>query len=447
MMNAKKKIETKWIVSLGMAMLVGLASQVMLYGMEVEPSKQPNLSEVYFSPQDQDAIMNRLSALLDDAKQQVLVAMYWITDQSLIEKIGAAKKRGVDVQIVVDESISDFFDLNSVINPLMQNNIVPVIYPSNHNDAAGKMHNKFVVVDGTIVFTGSANFTKKALDSSAWGFNFENVIVINSVDIAKKFVDNFDYIKKKIFDFYVEIIATNDLSKLPEWIHYLFPLVYKDQLSLQQFAQEIIVKYKPEEQKTINRFFDIQPKPATEQQLKALKQKSFSKEALLDLSYPEAIYLLRNSMRPAPQREPATEQQQRRLKQEGFSDEKISGISTQEASDLINGLERQNKFLGKRTPKKWEPATEPQQRLLRNMGVSDREMSSLSKQDASDLIGKIKQEGWDPATEPQLRLLRNMGFSFEEISDLSKQEASDLINDTKEEQENSRQYNWYSTLH
>ncbi len=189
-MNAKKKIEAKWSISLGIAMLMGFVNMTVLYGMEPEIVQQSHLVvQVYFVPQDQDKIMNGLSWLLDNAKQQVLVAMYWITDQSLIEKLIAAKKRGVDVQIIMDESIADCFDLNSIINQFLQNDIVPIIHPSKNIEGGGKMHNKFVVIDNAMVFTGSANFTKTALNPSANSFNFETVVVIDSADIAKKFVD------------------------------------------------------------------------------------------------------------------------------------------------------------------------------------------------------------------------------------------------------------------
>lgn len=351
-------MKNRWSISLGVAMLVGLVGSTALQGMKrlrenVVQSNSLSL-QVWFAPQDQDQIMNELSALLENAKKQVIIAMYWITDQLLIEKIIAAKKRGVDVQIVIDESMSLFSDLNSLIDKFVQNNIIPIIYPSKHGNAAGKMHNKFIVVDTTTVFTGSANFTRTALDSSSFGFNFENVVVINSTDIAKRFVVNFDEMDQMIFDFYVEIIASSNLNQLPVWMHRLFPLVYQNQLFMRQSVQKTIERFNAEEQRKIKSFFGIQSTTAWEH---------------------------------------ATVKQQDLLRSKGVPIEEIAGLSKQEASSLISKIIKQGSLFGTRPATKWDPAaTEAQQRLLRNMGVPDEEISGLSKREASDLIDEIKQE-------------------------------------------------------
>ena len=74
------------------------------------------------------------------------------------------------------------------------------------------------------------------------------------------------------------------------------------------------------------------------------------------------------------------------------------------------------------------------------MGLSDIEALALSKDEASSLISQhLKQRqglmqveqipNWEPATEKQRALLRNEGVSDSEISNLSKQEAINLISE------------------
>jgi phosphatidylserine/phosphatidylglycerophosphate/cardiolipin synthase-like enzyme len=46
-------------------------------------------------------------------------------------------------------------------------------------------HNKIMIIDSEIVITGSFNFTKSAEEGNA-----ENLLIINSSDLAKKYIEN-----------------------------------------------------------------------------------------------------------------------------------------------------------------------------------------------------------------------------------------------------------------
>jgi len=56
------------------------------------------------------------------------------------------------------------------------------------------MHHKFVVVDDKIVATGSFNWT-----ASAERWNRENLLVINSTSLARRYTKEFDKIWKTTF--------------------------------------------------------------------------------------------------------------------------------------------------------------------------------------------------------------------------------------------------------
>ncbi len=294
--------------------------------------------QVYFAPQDQIKITNTLFDLLDNARKQILIAIYWITDNAIIEKIIAAKRRNIDVQIVIDETTPQVDD---IITQLLQNDIVPIICPSKPPYNTGIMHNKFVAIDDTKVFTGSANFTQAALSSSAIKNNFENVMVINSTDIAQQFIDAFVTMKQDIFDFYVGIIALNNPNQLPNWMSNLIPTVYQKQDLMNQSVSQQTKNYNAKEQRRINNFFGIQPTERREDNM--------------------------------------TIPQKRLLNMNGFSDQDISGLSKKEASDLITKVKSGY----------WQRATEKQRSLLKNKGFSDQEVLSLSKDEASDLISDV----------------------------------------------------------
>ena len=62
--------------------------------------------EVYFLPKNFEEFNQRLMGLLDNAKNHVFVAMYWLTDRDIINKLIELKQRGIDVQIISDESMT-----------------------------------------------------------------------------------------------------------------------------------------------------------------------------------------------------------------------------------------------------------------------------------------------------------------------------------------------------
>lgn len=126
-----------------------------------------------FSPQ------GKCSALIlreiDQAKKELLVAVYAFTHDELANALVQAKKRGVTVQVVIDRefdagndrSKGKFFEAQKI--PLRR---LSGLRPAGQDKDAGLMHQKFAVIDRRIVFTGSYNWTRSA-DSS----NDENLLL------------------------------------------------------------------------------------------------------------------------------------------------------------------------------------------------------------------------------------------------------------------------------
>jgi phosphatidylserine/phosphatidylglycerophosphate/cardiolipin synthase-like enzyme len=112
---------------------------------------------------------------IDQAKKELLVAVYAFTSDELAQALVQAKKRGVAVQVVVDRefdqanerSKAKFFEAQKV--PLRR--IAGSKGKAPEKDA-GLMHQKFAVIDRRIVFTGSYNWTY-----SADSLNDENLLL------------------------------------------------------------------------------------------------------------------------------------------------------------------------------------------------------------------------------------------------------------------------------
>ena len=142
--------------------------------------------DLYFTTPEQTAgvrnptggIPDRIIATLDEARQSLDVAVYEFNWEPLAEALIAARARGVTVRLVTDtDSMAE-----EVVQQLQAAGI-PVV-----EDARDPiMHDKFIVIDGASVWTGSMNFTH----SDAYR-NDNNVIHIRSTRLAQNYTREFE---------------------------------------------------------------------------------------------------------------------------------------------------------------------------------------------------------------------------------------------------------------
>jgi phosphatidylserine/phosphatidylglycerophosphate/cardiolipin synthase-like enzyme len=128
---------------------------------------------VYFSPDGgcTQAIVEEVGK----AKKTVLVQAYSFTSDPIANALVAAKKRGVDVEAILDKT-----DYGQAVNTIVDAGI-----PTYMDPAHAIAHNKVIVIDGQTVLTGSFNFT-----SSAENRNAENLLVVHDQPIAAKYAGN-----------------------------------------------------------------------------------------------------------------------------------------------------------------------------------------------------------------------------------------------------------------
>lgn len=145
-------------------------------------------SEAYFSPDDHPA--DRLINLINGAKRKIYGAVYMFTDASIAEALIKAKKRGVDVKIIVDNVTMDY---EYGKGDLLQENGIEVyvftVQGKKSQFGTPLMHNKFALLDNQ-VWTGSFNWTKNANQK-----NQENVIVTTNKKVYAKFEKQFEILK------------------------------------------------------------------------------------------------------------------------------------------------------------------------------------------------------------------------------------------------------------
>lgn len=138
--------------------------------------------QLAFTPWDNAEAM--IIEALSRAKQQILVQAFSFTSRALAHALIAAKRRGVDVQVLADRE--QVFGADASRIPDLAGAGVPVTLEVRYQSA----HNKVMIIDaGTTdaaVITGSYNWTYAAQYKNA-----ENVLILrHNPDIAQAYAVN-----------------------------------------------------------------------------------------------------------------------------------------------------------------------------------------------------------------------------------------------------------------
>ena len=133
-------------------------------------------TSIYFSPGG--GCTKAIVKTVDGARKNILVQAYSFTSAPIARALVAAKRRGVDVRIILDRS--QHGDGYSSADFLAHNDI-PVWIDEAHAIA----HNKVMVIDQATVITGSFNFTRAAEQKNA-----ENLLVIKDKILAAIYTRN-----------------------------------------------------------------------------------------------------------------------------------------------------------------------------------------------------------------------------------------------------------------
>jgi phosphatidylserine/phosphatidylglycerophosphate/cardiolipin synthase-like enzyme len=152
--------------------------------------------QVLFSPED--SVATELIALIEKEKKSIKAAIYCLTHYAIANALMDAHVRGVDVQVIVDptsvKTRSAARRMGNANLPIFVWN-PPTTY---HISKSGKrtkqrkalMHDKFCVLGDRMVWTGSFNFSIQAASNS------ENVLILESAEIASRYLKEFERLKR-----------------------------------------------------------------------------------------------------------------------------------------------------------------------------------------------------------------------------------------------------------
>ena len=156
----------------------GMLTLVFLFRWVWRRFAQSPSVECYFSPKGgcQAAIVRELM----QARNEVLVQAYSFTADPLTYALVEIKKKGVAVDIVLDKSneIDRYSDLRIFLDQGLDVKI-------DHEHAIS--HNKIIIIDKSVIITGSYNFTNQAESDNA-----ENVVIIKgNPEMVSLYRENF----------------------------------------------------------------------------------------------------------------------------------------------------------------------------------------------------------------------------------------------------------------
>lgn len=144
-----------------------------------KPTKETVEVDAVFSPGG--GCEERIAEELASAERAIRIQAYFFTSKPITNAVVKAKKRGVDVCVILDKS-QEKMTYGSW--RILRREGVPVHFDAKHATA----NNKVILIDDTTVITGSYNFTKSAEEKNA-----ENIVIIKYADdVFEKFLKNFD---------------------------------------------------------------------------------------------------------------------------------------------------------------------------------------------------------------------------------------------------------------
>ena len=140
-------------LSLGFLLLLGFSP----------PARAEMVVQACFSPQGKCSV--HIVREIEQAKKELLVAVYAFTSDDLAAALAQAKKRGVLVQVILDREF-DAANSNSK-GKFLDAQKIAVRRIAGTKSAApdketGLMHQKFAVIDRKSLLTGSYNWTHSA---------------------------------------------------------------------------------------------------------------------------------------------------------------------------------------------------------------------------------------------------------------------------------------------
>ena len=153
--------------------------KIMQFFLKEFYKPKPSICEVYFFPNTKNEKF--LIEILRTCKKSLDVAIFSLTRDNFAKAIIEVFKRGANVRVIADDECvknygSDIYKLAASGIPCKTD-----------SSALYHMHNKYAIIDESVIVTGSFNWTTQAINN-----NQENLLFYEDKDIAEKYTLEFN---------------------------------------------------------------------------------------------------------------------------------------------------------------------------------------------------------------------------------------------------------------
>jgi len=151
----------------------------------------------FLHPTESQKSLNAILSSISNAQESIYVMIFNFTHKQIAKALKDAAKRGVKVNIITDKKQSNNqFSQIAYLNKYNNISIYTLEGKKSKKGHSGSMHLKTIIIDDTLTFTGSANFSQ-----SAFTIHYENIILFNDPKTAQIYKDYFYEIKKRATTF------------------------------------------------------------------------------------------------------------------------------------------------------------------------------------------------------------------------------------------------------
>lgn len=198
-----------------------------------------------------ESIQNVIVDYISHAKESLKIAMAWFTNPVIFNALMRACKRGVDVQLLINNDNINIRPNGLPFDRLIDedNSMVYIAEPPS------LIHNKFCIIDEKIVIDGSYNWTVLAETN-----NDENIVVIENGNVIDSFVDAFRLL----------LARNNRIYEMPKYVpnrRNIDPCSYRYINSEEYLIQALGVKEKKKQRELYKEVYKLLPSEIAEKKI------------------------------------------------------------------------------------------------------------------------------------------------------------------------------------
>ncbi|MDD2907986.1 MAG: phospholipase D-like domain-containing protein [Candidatus Gracilibacteria bacterium] len=179
-----------------------------LENFKIDNIKNYENIEIFSTPDKK--LLNYIVEKINSAHDYVYVEIYMLTENRTREALIKAKKRGVDVKIILEKDPYLAYSINDKTYNEFKKYNIEIVWSNTKNYALN--HSKMILIDGlNIISTGNLTY-------STFTQNRDFFVFINDLELNKKllkiFNDDFEGIKKTVYDDNLIISPTISREKI-----------------------------------------------------------------------------------------------------------------------------------------------------------------------------------------------------------------------------------------